>query len=199
MNRLTFSIKKAQNIAVHVGGGKFSSSPKATGHAANFSLGKTSSGHSISSFSHKEPNSKWGHKDHMEAYKAHFKHVTDLSQDSGVHKNLLAHHKEAMQHHWKQANKDIAKSMSVEWFFKSSEHRVIGKTKSGKKIYHHHSHKAHEKFSKQDHKDAAHLHHKKVMRIMDKMMSSKQKMQAVLSKVGDHHVKAAEHHHHHGH
>lgn len=199
MNRLQISIRKAQNIAVHIGGGKVSSSPKVTGQAGHFSLGKTSGGHPISSYSHKEHNEKWNHKDHMDAYRAHFKHVTELSQISGVHKNLLSHHKEAMQHHWKSANSDVSKSFSVEWFFKSQGHRVIGKTSSGKKVYHHHGHHKHKHFSKQDHKDAAEIHHKKVMRVMDKMMSSKGKMQAALGKVLKHHGEGAYHHHHHGH
>jgi len=204
-HKLKKAVHSAHVAVVSMGGGKhgLSASPKATGVAGKFSLGKTGGGHAVSSYSHKESNKGWSKKDHMDAYRAHFKHVSSLSQDSTVHKDLLTHHKEAMQHHWKAANADDVKKALIEWLFKAKRkkyrNKVIGKTVSGKAVYSHHKHHEHKHFSEQDHKEAAHIHHEKVLKLLDKMMHSKGHIHALLGKLLKHHGEGAYHHHHHGH
>lgn len=178
----------------------YSKSPKATGVVAHFKLGKTKGGHDITSHSHKAPSSGWGSSDHMDAYRAHARHVAELDP-SDTHQGLIKHHKAAMAHHWDHAmqpHPSMKKSgffEEYEWFQKAYAHHVIGRTKSGKKIYSHHSHRSHAKYDHNDHRDAAHVHHKKAMRIMDKMHKTKGKMRSALSRLLNKHSHAAHGHH----
>ncbi len=51
--------------------------------------------------------------------------------------------------------------------------KVIGHTKSGKPIYDSHDHSSHKNFTKQDHKDAADIHHKLSEKTKNKKESKK--------------------------
>jgi len=46
-----------------------------------------------------------------------------------------------------------------QWTLTKSEPKLIGKTESGKAVYDKFSHPAHDSFTKQDHLNAANLHH----------------------------------------
>ena len=172
----------------------YSNSPKATGTAGNFKMGKTKSGKEISSYSHKSATHSWSSQDHLDAYRAHGQHVAHLDPDD-THPKLIAHHQAAMEHHYKAAFPNFKKSFG-EFLLKAHPHGVLGKTRSGKKIYHHHHHHSHAKFSKDDHADAAHLHHRRSMKIMKRMSGSKGKMRNALGRLLDKHSMGV---HHHGH
>ena len=141
--RLQRAIKLAKAIASspkmvdvnHKGKTFQSSSPKATGIAGMFSMGKTRSGKPVGSYSHTSEHKDWGAGDHMDAYRAHAKHVSELTPED-THPKLIQHHKDAMQTHWKAANPDIDKSIPFEYSLaKAMKNKKMGKTKSGKQIY----------------------------------------------------------------
>jgi len=158
---ISFAAKPAK-VEVKAGAKTIQSkSPKATGVAGNFTVGKTRSGHDVHSYSHKQPTNGWSSQDHIDAYHAHAKHMSSISHEN-TNPELLKHHKDAMLHHWAKSN-----GSSV----KKSRDR-IGRTKNGHDIekHNHASHADHSKWKASDHSDAAHAHNKRAMKIMDSMI-----------------------------
>jgi hypothetical protein len=155
----------------------YSRSPKATGQAAKFSMGKTGSGKPISSFSHQEAGHSWGPKDHLDAYRAHTNHAASLSENES-HPKLIEHHQQAAQYHYQQAfpQSSIKKS-------NPHPHKALGKTRSGKTVYHHVHHHKHKHFNKQDHADAAHLHFKRNNRLLNRLKHAKGKMREAIQRL----------------
>jgi len=161
------SLLKADHVTlVHQGKVTHSSSPKVTGQAKPFQFKtKTRSGKAIHSF-HDHPSHKdYTTHDHVDAYHAHAKHVSELS-DIGSHPHLIEHHKKAMQYHWQAASGGAVKK-ALE-LFKAHRHAKIGKTRRGHHVYAgaHAKHPHYSKFTSEDHHDAAHTHHKRTMRLM---------------------------------
>lgn len=185
------------NVAVVSSGGKnvYSSSPKATGIPTKFSMGSTGSGKKISSMSGSHAGSEgFSSKDHMDAYRAHKNHVSQLDPKD-THPDLIAHHQSAMNHHWKAASADPVKKAH------HGHHTLIGHTRHGHEIHRHKhaGHADHKEWSKEDHHDAAHAHHRRVDRVMKHLHHSskhkKHKVTALLQTVLDQHGERAYEHH----
>ncbi|MGZ3772950.1 MAG: hypothetical protein ACXVCY_04190 [Pseudobdellovibrionaceae bacterium] len=142
-------------------------SPKATGVVKNFSMGKTRSGKVINSFPDHQDHHNFSDRDHMDAYKAHIKHVSELDEDT--HPSLIAHHKAAIQFHYKKA---FAHQVQKAVAHKAAHRHRVGKTRSGKIIHrdHHANHPYYSDFTSKDHADASHAHNRRVERLIDAMM-----------------------------
>jgi len=150
-------------------------------------LGQTRSGKRIMSHPSSSAHVGFSTHDHMDAYRAHAAHISKLGSET--HPNVIAHHREAMNHHF-----GLAVGAKLK---KAREH--VGKTKSGKKIHRHsHKHAEHHKgFSREDHADAMHAHHKRASAVLSLMehLSRKGKHVGAFAKLAADHADAAHFHH----
>jgi len=153
-------------------------------------IGTTSSGKSININPGHETHAKFTKEDHRDAYKAHAKAITTHNPYKST-SAALDQHKTALNHHFKMMNADMTKARK-----RKKKHHIAGKTSSGKTVHvSHHgaNHPSYSDWSKQDHKDAMHLHHKRVMELAGRM--GKKKKNSLTKRLLAHHSNSVHGHH----